>query len=347
MELLYSFDPERFRLSRLCIHGHRWPGTNQSLRDIRFYGCAGCCGAKQRDWLISFIDYEASGFEPGRKLGKLCPKGHRWEGIEVSLRSASGKCVECERLRSASRDPEKRRKYDAAYLARLGPEGVKRRNALRWQNITDEDRQRRNDHKRNVREGLRELGLTTKGTVPRNYTGAVSKAVTLELIARREKTRTIEKKLNALDREIRRDMGAEGRREYSRQRHRYRYQHDEAYRIYHREKSKRRKAELKNRISVKVKPKQILFRFSTFGGCCAYCGTKAEMEIEHFNPVAHGGTHVLSNILPACKPCNSSKTDHDPEAWYKRQPFFSKARWRRIRRVIGAQKGAVQQLALI
>jgi hypothetical protein len=44
-----------------------------------------------------------------------------------------------------------------------------------------------------------------------------------------------------------------------------------------------------------------------FGSCCAYCGVKAKMTVEHVVPIVRGGTHSIGNILPVCKSCNSSK----------------------------------------
>jgi 5-methylcytosine-specific restriction endonuclease McrA len=43
---------------------------------------------------------------------------------------------------------------------------------------------------------------------------------------------------------------------------------------------------------------------------CFYCGMKLieeEMTIDHFHPVAAGGTNAISNLRPACEPCNRSK----------------------------------------
>jgi 5-methylcytosine-specific restriction endonuclease McrA len=39
---------------------------------------------------------------------------------------------------------------------------------------------------------------------------------------------------------------------------------------------------------------------------CAYCGDEAD-EIDHVRPISQGGTNVLSNLVPACRTCNSSK----------------------------------------
>ena len=45
-----------------------------------------------------------------------------------------------------------------------------------------------------------------------------------------------------------------------------------------------------------------------YDGCCAYCGrSDRPLEMDHAIPISHGGGHVASNIVPACKPCNSSK----------------------------------------
>lgn len=47
----------------------------------------------------------------------------------------------------------------------------------------------------------------------------------------------------------------------------------------------------------------------TRGRCC-YCGsklTRSNMTIDHFHPVAKGGSDDLNNLVPACRYCNSSK----------------------------------------
>lgn len=41
---------------------------------------------------------------------------------------------------------------------------------------------------------------------------------------------------------------------------------------------------------------------------CAYCGKQtSELERDHIVPLTRGGQHTRSNILPACKSCNSRK----------------------------------------
>lgn len=46
-----------------------------------------------------------------------------------------------------------------------------------------------------------------------------------------------------------------------------------------------------------------------YRGCCAYCGQRAVLTMDHVVPISRGGRHGIGNILPACKSCNSSKHD--------------------------------------
>ena len=47
---------------------------------------------------------------------------------------------------------------------------------------------------------------------------------------------------------------------------------------------------------------------------CSYCDDPAT-TIDHVIPVSKGGTHDLSNLVPACRPCNASKGDKDVDSW--------------------------------
>jgi 5-methylcytosine-specific restriction endonuclease McrA len=122
------------------------------------------------------------------------------------------------------------------------------------------------------------------------------------------------------------------------------YQIKPDLRLYHREKSKRRKAQNRGQTPVQIPVAALRQRFNEFGNCCAYCGTGGDMQIEHVEPISKGGAHDIGNIVPACWPCNASKRLNDMEAWYHSQPFFSELRLHHIRRVIRPPEG--QQLAL-
>ena len=118
--------------------------------------------------------------------------------------------------------------------------------------------------------------------------------------------------------------------------------------IYSREKTRRYKAKLKSVLVVQVSRRDIRKQFALFNDCCCYCG-KSESEemlhIDHFISVSKGGTHVLSNLVPACKTCNFSKRNHHPEEWYKKQNFYSKQRWAKILKILGKTVATVDQLS--
>jgi 5-methylcytosine-specific restriction endonuclease McrA len=51
----------------------------------------------------------------------------------------------------------------------------------------------------------------------------------------------------------------------------------------------------------------------TFKHCCAYCGKKSKkLTMDHITPLIKGGSHTASNIVPACKSCNSKKHTGPP-----------------------------------
>lgn len=52
---------------------------------------------------------------------------------------------------------------------------------------------------------------------------------------------------------------------------------------------------------------------------CEYCRKPLTLEnpptVDHWQPLAKGGTNDASNLRAACGSCNSSKRDHDPVTW--------------------------------
>lgn len=50
---------------------------------------------------------------------------------------------------------------------------------------------------------------------------------------------------------------------------------------------------------------------------CGYCGVSefeigSELEIDHFQPISHGGTNEIENLVYACTACNRFKSDYWP-----------------------------------
>jgi 5-methylcytosine-specific restriction endonuclease McrA len=368
MELCYTFDSARYFLGKPCKHDHLFPGTEQSLRvtvvvpvNKNGYGpyessnCVACLQGKfrGRDWSFRYIDLLAMGFTDRHSLGKLCSKGHNWEGTGLSLRR-NGQCEKCDNAKYLSADLEKRRKWSRAYYAK---EDVKaktaERNKRRWLLLTEDERRSRTEYKRQKRERLRAQGLTSLGKRPVSSWALVPKDELSQQAAKRNEERRaaadLRKKAKELERIAREQDPDWQAKEKERKRliRLRRYQEDETFRIYNREKSKRRKALMKARHAVRVRARDIRARFATFGNCCAYCGEGGDMHMDHFVPLARGGTHALGNLLPACSRCNLSKRDHDAETWYRQQPYFSRSRWKKLREVLGIKKGPATQLTLL
>jgi 5-methylcytosine-specific restriction endonuclease McrA len=58
-----------------------------------------------------------------------------------------------------------------------------------------------------------------------------------------------------------------------------------------------------------------------YGYRCAYCGKRKALTIDHIVPLCRGGTHEVSNILPACFLCNCSKQGYLLGPWLKSKNY--------------------------
>lgn len=81
-------------------------------------------------------------------------------------------------------------------------------------------------------------------------------------------------------------------------------------------------------------PKQWHEACAAFNLRCAYCGTETNLTMDHVVPVTKYGETCASNIVPACKQCNSSKSNKDVVEWYTTQPFYSKERLENVLKYI-------------
>lgn len=129
--------------------------------------------------------------------------------------------------------------------------------------------------------------------------------------------------------------------------HRWRYMTDESYRLYHRSKSKRRKAQERGSTAFMLSPDLLWRRWMQFGHECAYCGAGGDLQVEHVIPISKGGEHHLGNIVPACQRCNSSKGRANAEQWYRSQSFFSETRWTKLQDILHRSQPGVKQLSIL
>jgi 5-methylcytosine-specific restriction endonuclease McrA len=127
---------------------------------------------------------------------------------------------------------------------------------------------------------------------------------------------------------------------------RWRYMTDGSFRLYHRAKSKERKARERGSRTVHLSPDQMWRRWVEFGHRCAYCGASGDLQVEHVIPISQGGEHHLGNIVPACQRCNFSKATSPVKDWYEAQPFFSEARWQAIGTALAKGQPTTEQLSI-
>jgi 5-methylcytosine-specific restriction endonuclease McrA len=52
-----------------------------------------------------------------------------------------------------------------------------------------------------------------------------------------------------------------------------------------------------------------------FDGKCAYCRTNVADTWDHIVAVANGGRTTPGNVVPACRSCNSAKSNRDVTEW--------------------------------
>lgn len=67
-----------------------------------------------------------------------------------------------------------------------------------------------------------------------------------------------------------------------------------------------------------------------FNSECAYCGCDENVEQDHVIPISKNGGHTKSNVVPACRSCNSSKRQRFIEDWYSKQSFYDRKREEKI-----------------
>ena len=88
-------------------------------------------------------------------------------------------------------------------------------------------------------------------------------------------------------------------------------QRKEKKRQYRRNYKHTRRARINN-CEVRATPQMVADARRTAGDRCYYCGKKSELTLDHFEPLAKGGAHCVSNFVFACFSCNSRKRDLDP-----------------------------------
>ena len=69
-------------------------------------------------------------------------------------------------------------------------------------------------------------------------------------------------------------------------------------------------------------------------GACAYYGSVEPLQRDCVQPLSRGGRYTLTNIVPACRSCNASKSNDEVTSWLRRKRLDERAfleRYVRIR----------------
>lgn len=70
--------------------------------------------------------------------------------------------------------------------------------------------------------------------------------------------------------------------------------------------------------------KQWITCMDYFNSECCYCGKSGKLTKDHLQPLKEGGALEITNVVPACSSCNSSKKDNQWLSWFQKKKFYSK-----------------------
>jgi hypothetical protein len=248
------------------------------------------------------------------RLGKLCPRGHDWNGTGQSLRyKCDGKCPVCRRKYPEGRpkNPNRKKEYYQEHA-----EEIKAR-VKRW----------KQENAERTREWYRQYSLKNRD---RLGASALEKYHKNPKAAAERQRRYLKSKKGKRTCKVRYERNKERIKEIRR-----RYQASPKGKVIRAAAVRRRQARKAYNHSFPYSFEQLENLKSLFDYRCAYCGKSGELTVDHFIPVSKRGPDCLGNLAPACLSCNSSKCDLNAQEWYERQPFYSQKRWQKILRVLG------------
>ena len=277
-------------------------------------------------------------------LGDLCRNNHEYLDTGKSIRckrtvrkgsvygriQKNGKCVCCikrQRDESYKNNPEKKKIY-----YKQNEEHIKeyRKEKHRLTMLDPVLKQKRIEYYRKVR---REKGCELRENI--TLWTAIKNAgapTVVELIQKQIKDTQKQIKAEFLKTE----QGKNQLRKERNNKTKTLYKKSFSNRIMHKEKRQRNKFQDSGNYAEFITPQQLINRFSLFNNSCAYCGSfeGLNIQMEHVVPRSKGGAHCMANIVPACHKCNKSKYNYPMEKWYKKQPFYTKERFNKIKEVL-------------
>lgn len=66
-----------------------------------------------------------------------------------------------------------------------------------------------------------------------------------------------------------------------------------------------------------------LTKLTYYGNRCIYCGSTSDLSVDHKKPLSKNGSHLVCNLAPACRRCNSKKSNKwfGPQDWIRRRDY--------------------------
>jgi len=258
-------------------------------------------------------------------LGALCKRGHDWEQGQTLRLQSNKNCVLCSRIDAVDRQAKRRAADIEGFNAKQAAYMASRR-ALHG-------RESRSKHG---------LPYTPSGDIQtRKLRAAIKRAGRLPSVA----------KLAYLEQRRYWKENPQAERTYRSKwngvQWRWKYMTDPEFNSHERQRNSEKKARNRQNHTVRLRRDALRQQFAAFDSNCCYCGSADRIVIDHFIPRSKGGPHVLTNLVPACHRCNTSKLNYDPSEWYQSQSFYSLKRWRLIMKVLGKNKSTINQLPLL
>lgn len=75
---------------------------------------------------------------------------------------------------------------------------------------------------------------------------------------------------------------------------------------------RRYKARKRNAPTISFTAEQLAERIAYYAARCWICRVASYEQLDHVKPLTKGGSHMLSNLRPACSACNNRKNDRWP-----------------------------------
>ncbi|MBW4580681.1 MAG: HNH endonuclease [Tildeniella nuda ZEHNDER 1965/U140] len=303
-----DFDTAKFFVGDLCPHNHFWQGEPRSLRYTKDRGCVECKKAyhqrnKERI-LAKKSEYHRENIDSRKAYNKqyIDKNLERIKAQQKEYRLANKDKITARSIEYRRKNRERKLEYMRRYYALNKDRINEYSRAYHHRNADRNNAYKKAWHRANRQHVLDQKKLDRKLN-PQKY-----KEKDRERYSKHRETCLARNKA---------------------------YRQTERGRLVRRQLERKREAVKKGNHSAKYIPEQLLSLRQEFGNLCAYCQSGGAKTMDHFIPVSKGGSDVLSNLLPCCWSCNSSKQDKDPKEWYFSQSFSQKKRWAKILKVLG------------